>query len=141
MYVSFHLIAFWGEIHIINIHISVTVRGLHYLDLGCTAFGYNPNNSSAILMAKGNFSGLDTLGRDSDYPLVITTQKKKTCAFLELRGDEIEETNYISLIFFYIDVSAKCRVIRKIPISCLCSTVLTHSRISKVKVDSSLKVG
>ena len=52
-------------------------------------------------MAKGNFSGLDTLGRDSDYPLVITTQKKKTCAFLELRGDEIEEKKTIFHLFSF----------------------------------------
>ena len=63
----------------------VTDEGLHHLDL--MHFFFRPTGGNTRLMRRGKFSGLAILGRDSDFPIVLTATRTSTCSFLEMRGD------------------------------------------------------
>ena len=42
---------------------------------------------------------------------------------------------------YILDFSDNCELVRRTPLSCLCSTALGKSSIAKVKVDAASKVG
>ena len=46
----------------------------------------------------------------------------------------------ISIVTNFIDFSTKCKLVRRTPLSCISSTAMPQSRISKVNVDSASNV-
>ena len=61
----------------------VTADGIYYLHLMNPYFG---TQGDFHLWVSGDFHGLEILEPDSDYPVLLTTHKTRSCCFLELRG-------------------------------------------------------
>ena len=39
-----------------------------------------------FLLMHGDFFGLDVVGKETDFPIILTTTKTRNCCYLEMRG-------------------------------------------------------
>ena len=116
--------------------IAVTEDGL-----GC--YGLQPfgPGSGYELVLPGTFAGLDILCPDTEYPVLITTTKTDQCCFLEMRGIIIFNIDMsLNLDINLPDLTSSWKLIRRIPLSCICSMNLGMSCITHIKVDQDEQV-
>ena len=38
------------------------------------------------LLFRGDYFGLDVMGKETDFPIILTTTKTRHCCYLEMRG-------------------------------------------------------
>ena len=63
----------------------VTDDGIYYLHLMHSYFG---TQGAFHLWIAGDFHGLEILEADSEYQVLLTTRRTRSCCFLELRGSK-----------------------------------------------------
>ena len=61
---------------------SVTTEGIHSLPLSML----DKISCQPKIVATGDFSGLDIIGKFSDFPLLLTTRKTDVCVHLDILG-------------------------------------------------------